>query len=207
MAGQLGGLLLRAESNPDLARSGQGQPRLDEGTVKRVFRDSTKAWIESPGPIHWLADGSFLWLSERDGWKHIYHYSADGTLKRQLTSGRWEVRQLEHVDSKNGWVYFTATRDNPVAANLYRVKLADGSIERLTQGDGSHTAAMSPDGSFSSRAGLTFEIRATRGSMPPTAGSSARSTRTRPTRSSGCGSARASESRSPPRTGSCSRPS
>jgi dipeptidyl-peptidase 4 len=118
------------------------------GTVKRVFRDSTKAWIESPGPIHWLADGSFLWLSERDGWKHLYHYNADGTLKRQLTSGSWEIRGLENVDSKNGWAYFTATRDNPVASNLYRVKLADGSIERLTQGDGSHTASMSAHGGY-----------------------------------------------------------
>ena len=102
------------------------------GSVKRVFRDSTKAWIESPGPIHWLTDGSFLWLSERDGWKHLYHYAADGTLKAQLTSGAWEVRALEHVDSKNGWIYFTGTRDNPVAANLYRLK-PGGSIERLTQ--------------------------------------------------------------------------
>ena len=60
--------------------------------MKRIFRDSTKAWIESNGPIHWLADGSFLWLSERDGWKHLYHYSGDGTLLAQLTSGNWEIR-------------------------------------------------------------------------------------------------------------------
>ncbi len=117
------------------------------GSVKRVFRDSTKAWIESNGPIHWLPDGSFLWLSERDGWKHLYHYSADGTLKGQLTSGNWEIRALEHVDSKNGWVYFTATRDNPVGANLYRLKLG-GSIERLTQADGSNSASMSPKGGY-----------------------------------------------------------
>ena len=88
-----------------------------------MFRDSTKAWIESNGPIHWLDDGSFLWLSERDGWKHLYHYTGDGTLKAQLTSGNWEVRAIEHVDTKKGWVYFTATRDNPVGTNLYRLKL------------------------------------------------------------------------------------
>lgn len=118
------------------------------GTVKRVFRDSTKAWIESNGPIHWLADGSFLWLSERDGWKHLYHYSSDGTLKSQLTSGNWEVRALEHVDAKNGWAYFTATRDNPVGLNLYRAKLGTGLIERLTHGEGANTASMSPGGGY-----------------------------------------------------------
>jgi dipeptidyl-peptidase 4 len=117
------------------------------GGVKRVFRDSTKAWIDSTGPIHWLDDGAFLWLSERDGWKHLYHYSGDGTLKAQLTSGNWEIRALEHVDTKNGWVYFTATRDNPVGINLYRLKLG-GSIERLTHSEGSNTASMSPHGGY-----------------------------------------------------------
>jgi dipeptidyl aminopeptidase/acylaminoacyl peptidase len=117
------------------------------GSIKRVFRDSTKAWIESPGEIRWLTDGSFLWLSERDGWKHLYHYGADGTLKAQLTSGAWEVRALEHVDSKAGWIYFTGTRDNPVSANLYRVK-PGSPIERLTNASGSQTATMSPDGQY-----------------------------------------------------------
>ena len=117
------------------------------GTIKRLFRDSTKAWIESPGPIHWMTDGSFLWFSERDGWKHLYHYAADGTLKAQLTNGDWEVHSLEHVDSRNGWIYFTGTRDNPVSANLYRLK-PGGPIERLTQAAGSQTAAMNPEGQY-----------------------------------------------------------
>jgi dipeptidyl-peptidase 4 len=120
-------------------------PDPEAPTVKRLFRDATKAWIESPGPVHWLDDGTFLWLSERDGWKHIYHYDASGTQKAQLTAGPWEVRGLEHVDSKAGWVYFNGTRDNPLATNLYRTK-AGGQIERLTQSQGSHAVTMSPDG-------------------------------------------------------------
>jgi dipeptidyl aminopeptidase/acylaminoacyl peptidase len=120
-------------------------PGAEHGSATRLFRDSTKAWIESPGPIHWLDDSSFLWLSDRDGWKHIYHYDSRGSLKAPLTSGPWEVRGLEHVDSKGGWIYFTGTRDNPVASNLYRTK-PGGSIERLTQSAGSHNVTMSPDG-------------------------------------------------------------
>jgi dipeptidyl aminopeptidase/acylaminoacyl peptidase len=117
----------------------------DAGNTKRLFRDSTKAWIESPGPVHWLDDGTFLWISERDGWKHLYHYDGGGKLKAQVTSGPWEVRGVEHVDSKNGWIYFTGTRDNPVATNLYRTK-SGGSLERLTEMAGSHGVTMSPDG-------------------------------------------------------------
>ncbi|HEX7191544.1 MAG TPA: prolyl oligopeptidase family serine peptidase, partial [Thermoanaerobaculia bacterium] len=43
----------------------------------------------------WLADGSFLWESERSGWRHLYHYKADGTLIAQVTKGDWEVRALD----------------------------------------------------------------------------------------------------------------
>jgi dipeptidyl aminopeptidase/acylaminoacyl peptidase len=120
-------------------------PTEGKATCKRLFRDTTKAWIDSPGTIHVLKDQSFLWLSERDGWKHLYHYSADGLLKARLTEGPWEIHRVEHVDSQNGWIYFTAIRDNPVALNFYRVK-PGGSIERLTHTSGNHEVSMSPDG-------------------------------------------------------------
>ena len=117
----------------------------ETGATKRLFRDATKAWIDSPGPIHAYKDGTFLWLSERDGWKHIYQYAADGTLKAQLTSGPWEVRRLDHVNLKDGWIYFTGTREAPMSTNFYRVK-PGSPVERLTQSPGTHTANMSPDG-------------------------------------------------------------
>src|SRR5262249_39346147 len=120
-------------------------PADDKAVAKRLFRDSTRAWIESPGPVHVLADKSFLWLSERDGWKHLYHYNADGSKRSQLTSGAWEIRGVECVDPATGWIYFTSTRDNAVALNLYRVK-PGSAIERLTQGAGSHDVTVSPTG-------------------------------------------------------------
>ncbi len=84
-------------------------------------------------------------MSERDGWKHIYLYGADGALKSQVTSGSWEVRRLDHVDLKDGWIYFTGSREAPMSTDFYRVK-PGGPIERLTQTPGTHTANMSPDG-------------------------------------------------------------
>ncbi len=132
----------RTQTWLDLVKFTPGEER---GTTTRLFRDSTKAWIESPGPIHWLDDGSFLWLSERDGWKHLYHYDASGTLKSQLTAGPWEVRALEHVDPKEGWILFTGTRDSPLAVNLYRTR-PGGPLERITQTAGSHNVTVSPDG-------------------------------------------------------------
>src|SRR5262249_28638562 len=105
-----------------------------------------RGWVDNAGSRHWLDDGSFLLPSERDGWKHLYHFDADGTLRRQVTSGEWEVRSVDYLDKEGGFVYFTATKDNPVAANLYRVSLAGGPVERLTWEGASHVVAMSPDG-------------------------------------------------------------
>jgi dipeptidyl-peptidase-4 len=66
-------------------------------------------------------------------------------MKAQLTSGSWEIRALEHVDSDSGWAYFTATRDNPLGPNLYRTK-PGSAVERLTHTPGSHDVNVSPDG-------------------------------------------------------------
>ncbi|MGP0069817.1 MAG: DPP IV N-terminal domain-containing protein [Isosphaeraceae bacterium] len=132
---------------PESSSAGSGDPRRALAPTKRLFRDATKAWIDSPGLIHAYKDGTFLWLSERDGYKHIYQYASDGTLKAQLTSGPWEVRRLDHVDLKNGWIYFTGTREAPMSTDFYRVR-PGSPVERLTQSPGTHTANMSPDGSL-----------------------------------------------------------
>ncbi|MFO0888370.1 MAG: DPP IV N-terminal domain-containing protein [Isosphaeraceae bacterium] len=112
---------------------------------RKLFRETTRAWVADQDPITFLKDGSFLWLSERDGWKHIYHYDADGKLKDRVTSGEWEVRSLAHVDADSGWITFTGTRDEPISPNLYRTRIG-GPIERLTHGPGSHQVAVSPGG-------------------------------------------------------------
>src|SRR5882724_7301120 len=60
---------------------------LDGANPKRLLRETTKAWVSPNGNPEWLADGSFLWSSERSGFQHIYHYAADGALIKQVTNG------------------------------------------------------------------------------------------------------------------------
>lgn len=119
-----------------------------DGETKRLFRDATAAWIENPGDVHTLRDGSFLFPSERTGWKHLYRYSADGSKCEPLTSGEWEIRSVDLVDEAGGWVYFSATKDAPIAANLYRIKLDGGEPVRLTPEKGEHEVKVSPDGTL-----------------------------------------------------------
>jgi dipeptidyl-peptidase 4 len=114
------------------------------GQPRRLFRETTRAWVEDPGPPTFLGDGSFLWSSERSGWKHIYHYNSAGKLIRPITSGEWEARTLHHVDEASGWVYVSGTRDSHIAVNLYRVKLDGSRLERLTGQPGDHRVGIGP---------------------------------------------------------------
>jgi len=119
---------------------------LDSGQERRLIREESKAWVANPdlGSVRWLQDGSFLWLSERTGWQHIYHYRHDGTLAGAVTRGEWDVRSLYGADEKSGWIYFSATERSYIGVDLYRIR-ADGSrLERLSAAPGSHSARFSP---------------------------------------------------------------
>ncbi len=118
------------------------------GAVKKLFRETTKAWVDTPPPLTFLKDGSFLFTSERTGYKHLYRYAKDGTLKGAVTAGEWECRGIETVDEKSGVLYFHGTKDSPIAENLYRVRLDNGEIERLTFEPGSHRADVNPTASM-----------------------------------------------------------
>mgnify|MGYP005841701443 CR=1 FL=1 len=127
----------------DFNRAGLGGP----GPVT-LFREQTPAWVHNPGDPQFLKDGSFLLPSERDGWRHLYHFAADGKLIRRVTEGPWEVRQLHAVDESSGWICFSGTRDSHLAENLYRVKLDGSQLTRLTKAAGSHRAVANPAGTL-----------------------------------------------------------
>lgn len=115
------------------------------GELTRLFRETTKAWVEDPGDPHYLKDGSFLLFSDRTGWRHVYHFAANGALKKAVTSGEWEVRSLVHVDEESGWVYVTGTApEHFYGGQLYRARLDGSKLERLTQGGGDHRIQLNP---------------------------------------------------------------
>jgi dipeptidyl-peptidase 4 len=118
----------------------------DTGTVEKVLRESTPAWVNVLGDPRWLGDGTFLWQSERSGFRHLYRYSSEGALLGAVTSGEWEIRGLEAVDEEKGLVYITATRDHPLEQHLYRVRIDGGEIGRVTRRAGHHAVDFSPDG-------------------------------------------------------------
>lgn len=109
------------------------------GALTTLLREESATWVNRPDPPRWLADGSFLWLSERSGYRHVEHRAADGTLVRAITSGDWQVRTLVDVDEEAGVLWFEGTRDGAVVSNTYRIGLDGQDLTRLTPGPGWHS--------------------------------------------------------------------
>ena len=119
------------------------------GKVRTVLTERDEAWVDVVDDFHWLNRGqSFTWMSERDGWRHIYLVSRDGEDVMCLTPGECDVVSMEQIDESGGWVYFTASPDNPTQRYLYRVPLGgSGKAERITPQEqrGTHSYRISDD--------------------------------------------------------------
>jgi dipeptidyl-peptidase-4 len=100
----------------------------------------------------WLGGGKeFLWVSEKDGWRHVYRVSRDGHKEALVTRGNYDITSLCRVDEKGGWLYFMASPENATQRYLYRTRLdGKGGPERLTPAgeSGTHLYDLSPDGHF-----------------------------------------------------------
>ncbi|MXV51596.1 prolyl oligopeptidase family serine peptidase [Pedobacter sp. HMF7647] len=122
------------------------------GTTKAIYTETDKAWVDAKAEAigwTWTTSGkSFIWLSEKDGWKHIYSISRDGKEKL-ITKGDFDVISLNLVDEKNGLIYFMASPANATQSYLYKVKLnGSGAATRVTPAEqsGTHSYDISPNG-------------------------------------------------------------
>lgn len=102
---------------------------VNTGDVEQVFVEQEDTYIEYLEDPIWLKNSDeFLWLSERNGWKHIYKVARDGKSMVDLTPGDFDVTEFVSKDEANNWLYFIASPKNPTQRYLYRTNL-DGSSE------------------------------------------------------------------------------
>ncbi|MBT6329214.1 MAG: S9 family peptidase [Kordiimonadaceae bacterium] len=123
------------------------------GDVTTILKDSNEAWVDMRASgLRWLKDGAyFTFLSEKDGWRHLYRFSRDGEQETLLTTGDYEVISIVNIDDAGGWVYFMASPDSAAQRYLYRVNLEGEPIaEKLTPEDqtGTHTYNLAPDSKY-----------------------------------------------------------
>lgn len=124
-----------------------------DGTTRAVIEERSPTFIDYAGKSFFqrVDQGrSILWMSERDGWNHLYRYDVPtGQVKSQITTGTWAVRSVEHVDEEAGLIWFTAggmvPGEDPYHVHHCRVAFDGSGQTRLTDGDGTHSVQWSPD--------------------------------------------------------------
>jgi dipeptidyl-peptidase-4 len=132
------------------------------GEVRTILTETDDAWLDVVTDLHWLNDGSqFTWMSERDGWRHLYLISRSGEDVRLITDGEYDVVSIQAVDQNEGWVYFIAAPESPTQRYLYRGSLSgDGGLERITPNDqtGTHSYQISHDAKWAIHQQSTFGV-------------------------------------------------
>jgi dipeptidyl-peptidase-4 len=119
------------------------------GSAVQLHREHDDAWVDLVGDVPWIHQGKdFLWVSEKDGWRHVYLVSRDGKQSRLVTPGQFDVIHLEGADAQEAWVYYIASPGSASERYLYRSRLdGSGAPERVTPPGpaGSHSYQISPD--------------------------------------------------------------
>jgi dipeptidyl-peptidase-4 len=122
----------------------------DSGEVTRVFRDESSTWVNDVDQLRWVDSGrSFLWISERDGWQHVYRVARSGEDPILVTRFDADVTDVAGIDEANGWVYVIASPANATQRYLYRSKLdGSGAPHRVTPAGqpGTHGYDVAPNG-------------------------------------------------------------
>ncbi|GAA4804546.1 S9 family peptidase [Olivibacter ginsenosidimutans] len=126
------------------------------GEAKTIYHEQDQAWIDikarwnddDPSGWEWIDNGkAFLWISEKDGWRHIYKIDLTGK-ETLLTKGNYDIIGLDLIDVSNQRIYFSASPDNATQKYLYQVSLKGGNAHRLTPANqaGTHSYQISPNG-------------------------------------------------------------
>jgi dipeptidyl aminopeptidase/acylaminoacyl peptidase len=134
------------------AHTGQHRNLIDEKTDTFIWTAHT----ENIGiaPITWLQKSDeIIYVSERDGWRHVYLIDAkDGAIKNQITKGDYVIRGIERIDEDNRQIWFRASGRNPdqdpYFIHHYRVNFDGTGLVALTAGNGTHSVQYSPDKTY-----------------------------------------------------------
>jgi dipeptidyl-peptidase 4 len=126
------------------------------GGRRQVMTETSKTWLDVydfyagvddmmsfPANSH-----EFFWLSDRDGYQHLYRYDYSGKLINQVTHGNWNVTRIEGTDAARQTIYYTGTQASPLERQLYSVKFDGGDLRRVTTASGRHRIDMSPTATF-----------------------------------------------------------
>ena len=112
-----------------------------------IIEEKSKTYIDIKNDLIFFENNNFLWLSERDGYNHIYQFDIKGNLINQVTKGNWEVTSLYKFNKKSKKVYFGAAKHSSIERGVYSVNIKGNKMLALTKETGYNGATFSSDGS------------------------------------------------------------
>jgi len=118
------------------------------GTPKIVLNEKDNSYIDVTENLTFLKDNSFIWTSEKDGFNHIYHYDRTGKLKKQITSGKWEVTNYYGFDEKAGVIYYQSVENGSTQRAVYAIGIDGKGKRAITTKVGTNSATFSPNFQF-----------------------------------------------------------
>jgi dipeptidyl-peptidase-4 len=113
--------------------------------VSLLHEETDDAYVEITDDLTFLADDSFIWTSENDGYKHIYLHSKSGDLVKQISKGDWEVTKYYGYDQKNDRIYYQSTENGSVNRDIYSIGIKGKNKKRLSSKEGTNSAEFSAD--------------------------------------------------------------
>ncbi len=110
-----------------------------------LLEEKDAAYVDITDNLTFLADDSFIWTSEKDGWNHIYLYNSDGKLQNQITKGEWEVTQYYGYDQNEDKVYYQSTENGSINRGVYSIESNGKRKKSLAVTAGTNAADFSAD--------------------------------------------------------------
>ncbi|AWX44002.1 Dipeptidyl-peptidase IV [Flagellimonas maritima] len=114
-----------------------------DNTVTTLIEEKDNAYVDVTDNLTFLADDSFIWTSEKDGYNHIYLYNEDGKLMNQVTQGEWEVTNYYGYDQNEDRIYYQSTENGSINRDVYSIGTNGKKKKKLTTRTGTNTADFS----------------------------------------------------------------
>ncbi|PQJ80772.1 S9 family peptidase [Polaribacter porphyrae] len=108
-----------------------------------LLKETDKAYIDITDNLTFLADNSFIWTSEKDGFNHIYHYDFNGKLINQITNGKWEVTNYYGFNDKKKTIYYQSVENGSINRGVYSIGLNGENKKLLSNKKGQNSASFS----------------------------------------------------------------
>lgn len=117
----------------------------NDNSVLLLLEEKDEAYVDVTDDLTFLKDGRFIWTSERDGFNHIYLYSAKGKMLNQITRGNWEVTRYYGYNEKQDKVYYQSVENGSINRDVYSISVNGKNKKRLTEKQGTNSTDFSAD--------------------------------------------------------------